>query len=423
MHSYTLPNGFPVDIDGCIQAVLAKKEIDTEFPVFFFDTEKGEICSITSAQDLVNLVKKIGTSARYREITFFKEKEYNDIMKDFLEMILFPLAKKELMKRADIAFKDGGWKNVVKILEKDKGGWMDSWDTFLQDEAYESAIHWLMNLPDVTIQQKFVGCGDCMICDAVRDGKESEEVLSEAFTAQNSITVNSFVQKSESDHIKKKTAKVRSTQKVEKVFQLKISLDGSRPLIWRRIIVPSTYTFFDLHVAIQDAMGWYDCHLHQFFDKSPHFPSRDYKIITYPHEEVGMPMVDVAELDETKTYLCDFLKKEKDTVTYEYDFGDSWMHTVMLEKIIPYEKGMKLPDIVSGKNMCPWEDSGALWGFYDKIEILKNKKGRDYKYIKEWAMEVHGYEKDEEIDITFFNKEAIEWNDPKKRLEEYRKRY
>ena len=28
--------------------------------------------------------------------------------------------------------------------------------------------------------------------------------------------------------------------------------------------MPSDYRFFDLHVAIQDAMGWMDVHLHLF---------------------------------------------------------------------------------------------------------------------------------------------------------------
>lgn len=48
------------------------------------------------------------------------------------------------------------------------------------------------------------------------------------------------------------------------VFQFKISLLGTDPPVWRRIQVPENYTFYDLHVAIQDAMGWLDYHLHMF---------------------------------------------------------------------------------------------------------------------------------------------------------------
>jgi hypothetical protein len=48
------------------------------------------------------------------------------------------------------------------------------------------------------------------------------------------------------------------------VCQYKITLCDIFPAIWRRIQVPMTYTFYDLHVAIQDAMGWLDYHLHAF---------------------------------------------------------------------------------------------------------------------------------------------------------------
>ena len=53
-------------------------------------------------------------------------------------------------------------------------------------------------------------------------------------------------------------------RKFTRIYQFKITLEGIRPPIWRRIQVPETYTFWDLHVAIQDAMGWLDYHLHEF---------------------------------------------------------------------------------------------------------------------------------------------------------------
>jgi len=52
--------------------------------------------------------------------------------------------------------------------------------------------------------------------------------------------------------------------KSKQVYQFKITLKGTKPPIWRRIQVPATYSFYDLHVAIQDAMGWMDSHLHEF---------------------------------------------------------------------------------------------------------------------------------------------------------------
>jgi prepilin-type processing-associated H-X9-DG protein len=55
-----------------------------------------------------------------------------------------------------------------------------------------------------------------------------------------------------------------------RVYQFKISLREISPVVWRRIQVPSNYSFWDFHVAIQDSMGWLDYHLHQISIKRPH---------------------------------------------------------------------------------------------------------------------------------------------------------
>ena len=77
-----------------------------------------------------------------------------------------------------------------------------------------------------------------------------------------------------------------------KVYQFKITLEELDPPIWRRIQVPETYSFWDLHVAIQDAMGWTDSHLHQFEMTSPK---------TGSEVEIGIP--DNEWEDEGKTLV------------------------------------------------------------------------------------------------------------------------
>jgi len=57
--------------------------------------------------------------------------------------------------------------------------------------------------------------------------------------------------------------------KYNRVYQFRITLEEIEPDIWRVIQVPETYNFWDLHVAIQDAMGWQDCHLHEFILINP----------------------------------------------------------------------------------------------------------------------------------------------------------
>ena len=58
-------------------------------------------------------------------------------------------------------------------------------------------------------------------------------------------------------------------RKFNQVYQFKIALKGLEPLIWRQIQVPETYSFWNLHVVIQDVMGWLDSHLHLFTIVNP----------------------------------------------------------------------------------------------------------------------------------------------------------
>ncbi len=213
------------------------------------------------------------------------------------------------------------------------------------------------------------------------------------------------------------------------VLRLKVKLSGSKPLVWRRILVPDTYSFFDLHVAIQDAMQWHDCHLHQFFNTSRR-ESRDLVVIKYPQPDEDDFGLDSPEsLDERVIPVTRFLKKENDTVSYEYDFGDDWDHTIMLEKILPYESGTRIPDIIAGKNKYPWEDSGGLRGYYDKIKILENKKRKDHKDVLEWVQDVTGEHVEEGAtvaelaDVTAFDMKEISWSDPEERLREFEKHF
>lgn len=191
------------------------------------------------------------------------------------------------------------------------------------------------------------------------------------------------------------------------VLQLKISLHGSKPLIWREIIVLADYSFFDLHVAIQNSFGWTDSHLHQFFTESPY--KGHSKNIAWP-----MPDMD-ADLDERKVKVYDFLKNEKDSLFYEYDFGDSWMHKIELRKTLDADSKTKYPQIISGKNACPPEDCGSLWGYYDLIKIINNPKHKERENMMEWL----GIDDQKEFDPKYFNKDEVVFENPKKVLKEY----
>ena len=173
-------------------------------------------------------------------------------------------------------------------------------------------------------------------------------------------------------------------------LSLKITLNKTNPAIWRKVLVPSSVTFFDLHHIIQISMGWKNSHLFEF-------QVDDYKIGYIDPNEA---FEDIADASEVMLDLL--LMKEGFTFTYLYDFGDNWQHTVEVEKILEKENDKVYPVCTEGHLACPPEDSGGIHGFHDKLEILKNKKHPEYAFIKEWLG--RGYDPDK-FNIDKVNKE------------------
>ena len=120
------------------------------------------------------------------------------------------------------------------------------------------------------------------------------------------------------------------------LYRLKVTLRGSRPTIWRRFVVPSNITLKRCHDALQAVMGWTDGHLHQFEARGTLYGTSD--------REFG-----VHRISETRTSLDEVHQRPKDRMRYEYDFGDSWEHDVVLEAILPSEPGGIYPQVEAGK--------------------------------------------------------------------------
>lgn len=154
------------------------------------------------------------------------------------------------------------------------------------------------------------------------------------------------------------------------VRQFKITLIGTEPPVWRRIQVPDYFTFYDLHVAIQDAMGWLDYHLHAFeirFGRQMHQAVRIECPFAADEIEEEHPLF------STEAPLSDFLKKPEDRVLYIYDFGDGWEHDVVFEGALAKEPGNKYPLCLGGEMAGPPEDCGGIQGYYNCIKALKNR--------------------------------------------------
>jgi hypothetical protein len=147
------------------------------------------------------------------------------------------------------------------------------------------------------------------------------------------------------------------------VLQFKIQIeDITKPPVWRRVIVPATFTFHLFHYVIQAAFGWDGGHLYQFSERG----SSSGEVIGIPGEEDWEPVTD----SNTKK-LKDVFTKEGKKYTYTYDFGDDWVHKITLEKIIDEKRTNAT--CIDGKGACPPENCGGVWGYEEMKEIFANK--------------------------------------------------
>lgn len=151
------------------------------------------------------------------------------------------------------------------------------------------------------------------------------------------------------------------------VLQFKITLMDTAPAIWRKIVVPESYTFYDFHVAIQDAMGWWDYHLHDFRIEDAK-EKRGFVRIECPWIEPESE--EDSWLFTTEVPLKTFIMKTGDIARYHYDYGDGWELEVLLEDIFQKEKDKKYPICVDGDLSGPPEDCGGVHGYYRCIDAL-----------------------------------------------------
>jgi hypothetical protein len=184
-----------------------------------------------------------------------------------------------------------------------------------------------------------------------------------------------------------------TTKQAKSIYQIKISLIGAKPPIWRTVLVPGDLRLAAFHDVIQVAMGWTDSHLHQFIANNVFYG--------IPDDEYGMEIE-----DESKYKLTQLLSKEKDTLIYEYDFGDSWEHKILLEKVLPFDTKTALPVCIKGKRACPPEDCGGIWGYEELLQTISDPKHPDHDDMLQWL----GGEFDpEEFDLEEINEELAEY--------------
>ncbi len=103
------------------------------------------------------------------------------------------------------------------------------------------------------------------IMEFVCQGKDEKKLLKEIKYDPSMLNLISLELKDEDDDLFDHLEEEFSLAKG--IFQLKVTLKGSKPPIWRRIQVDSYMSFHDLHLIIQATMGWTNTHLYNFVYK------------------------------------------------------------------------------------------------------------------------------------------------------------
>ena len=179
-------------------------------------------------------------------------------------------------------------------------------------------------------------------------------------------------------------------------LRLRVTLEHVRPEVWRQIEVPADVSFWELHVAIQDAMGWQDCHLHDFRRHGRGGPAS----VRFGIAEQGF---DEGIEAGWRFKIAVWLEQVGDRCMYFYDFGDDWTHVVEVEAVLPGKAGGPkargvgghAPRCVGGSGICPPENCGGPPGFEEWLR--KHPEIVAAKHV--------------------FDPETVEFSDPAKRLE------
>lgn len=184
----------------------------------------------------------------------------------------------------------------------------------------------------------------------------------------------------------------------EKVCQLNLSMKEITPQIWRRVQVPETCTFLDLHKAIQAVMNWEDYYLHEFEVLNPKTERAE---IIGPEEDKYIGFDIELPVPEEKTRLSDYLTPDNKDALYTYNFGDYWQVKIRLEEILPKKEGVKYPVCLAGERASVPEDVGGIWGYEDMLEILNDPEHDEYEDTVLWLGKDFNPEYFDPKDITF----------------------
>src|SRR5205823_6181056 len=153
------------------------------------------------------------------------------------------------------------------------------------------------------------------------------------------------------------------------IYQVKVGLQGARPPIWRRLLVPADVSLAGLHDVIQVAFGWHGGHLHVF---------------ETPYGEFGRADRELGHRAEAPVTLEQVAPQAGDKIRYTYDFGDDWVHEIVVEKVLDRDPALTYPQCTGGRRAAPPDDCGGIWGYEELVEALADLHHPEHEERMEW---------------------------------------
>lgn len=180
-----------------------------------------------------------------------------------------------------------------------------------------------------------------------------------------------------------------ASARLRRIIRLRATLVGSDPEIWRTVDVDQKLSLAQLHQVLQAAFGWRESHLHRFSQEEPWGRSHGIpRIGRRPRVWVDQwslteePQDD--EEDETETTVAEAFQHDG-PLWYLYDFGDGWVHRVDVIERVAGRLGEGAATIVAGERRAPFEDSGGLGGYDEKLAIIADPQHPEHEWITDWA--------------------------------------
>jgi hypothetical protein len=147
-----------------------------------------------------------------------------------------------------------------------------------------------------------------------------------------------------------------------------VTLTDVQPTVCRRLAIPADLSLKQLHDVLQVAMGWTDSHLHQFEQDGALYGESDEFI---------------ERTSERRTRIGDLLRSPGDRLDYEYDFGDGWLHAIVVEDVSEAERRPP-PRVLEATGACPPEDVGGPPGYEEFLAVMANHRHPEHAALREW---------------------------------------